>query len=186
MAYAVGMNFFASKCFSRPTAVGGLLLVACLAAAQARVPDDADVQTVETDCQALLAQAQVRRALQLVRVQLLAQGLQLRTNGCPFVRTGPGQMQQVLDVAVRVVDSDVAGAVVRGPLADGEDVDMGGIQLGGMPAVVEVGGLPAEEDVSPDVLFNRAWLAAVMRARGFQPLPGAWWGFLPGRQTQGL
>lgn len=181
------MNFFASKCFSRPWAVGGLLLVVCMAAAQARSPDEADVQTVETDCNAVLAQAQVRRALHLVRVQLLAQGLQLRTNGCPFVRTGPGQMQQVLDVAVRVVDSEVAGAVVRGPLADGEDVDMGGIQLGGMPAVMEVGGLPAaEEDVSPDVLFNRAWLAGVMRARGFQPLPGAWWGFLPGRQTQGL
>lgn len=44
---------------------------------------------------------------------------------CPFVRVAEAQMAQVLDIRVEVLDSEIAARYVRGPLADGEPVDMG-------------------------------------------------------------
>ncbi len=66
----------------------------------------------------------------MVKVLVQSQGMQLVLQACPYVRTHPGTLQQVLDVRVRVVDSETAAHFVRGPLADGEEVDMGDVHLG--------------------------------------------------------
>lgn len=132
----------------------------------------------ETECAELLAKANATRALQLVRTQLQAQGMRLVPQGCPYVRVAAGQMQQVLDVRVQVLDSDVASQFVRGPLADGEEVDMGGVQIA-LPLLAQGVAAEVEEAVSPDVLFNRQWLAQLMKARGLQAVSGHWWAFVP-------
>lgn len=147
------------------------------AGAQVLLSPDEERQAVQ-DCAVLLQSAHVHRALQLVKVQLQSQGLKLQLQGCPFVRTGTQQMQQVLDIRVWVVDSDVAANFVRGPLADKEPVDMGDVQLA-LPASTP--GAPAQlQDVSPDVLFNRNWLASVMQAQGLNSVRGHWWAFFSG------
>lgn len=119
----------------------------------------------------------LQRALQLVRVQLQSQGMKLVVRGCPSLRLKNG-VQQVLDVHVQVTDSDVAADFVRGPLADGEPVDLGGMHLS-MTGVVQSADAAAlqEEEGSPDVLFNRQWLAALMHAQGFYTVEGHWWAF---------
>jgi D-alanyl-D-alanine dipeptidase len=178
------------KCVTLP--MRGVLLaglMACLPvlAKDSAIPMDEEEKQIATDCAALLDQANTRRAMHVVRVQLQAQGMKLVTQGCPFVRTGVGNMQQVLDVRVQVTDSDAAAHFVRGPLADGEEVDMGAVHLG-MPGQVhqvhEVDqvqelGAAQQEEVSPDVLFNRQWLAGVMKARGLQTVQDHWWAFVP-------
>ena len=146
------------------------------AGAQVALLPEEERQAVQ-DCAVLLRPAHVHRSLQLVKVQLQSQGLRLQLQGCPFVRTGASQMQQVLDVRVWVVDSDAAAHFVRGPLADTEPVDMGDVQLG--QPVSTQGVAIATQDVSPDVLFNRHWLASVMQAQGFQNVRWHWWAFLP-------
>ncbi|MBF6630893.1 MAG: hypothetical protein ITG01_07045 [Comamonas sp.] len=131
------------------------------------------------DCAALLQQTSMYRAFQLVKVRLQAQGMQLQAQGCPFVRTGFGDMQQVLDVRVWVVDSEIASQYVRGPLADGEAVDMGDVQLA-LPIALQTLAV-AQDDISPDVEFNRQWLKEVMQAQGLRAVSGHWWAFLPGQ-----
>ena len=125
-----------------------------------------------SECAGLLQRAPAPRNWQLLRTQLQAQGLQLQLQGCPHVRLAPRRMQQVLDVRVLVVQADVAADWVRGPLADGEEVDMGAA-----PAA-SAQGMPAE-DLSPDVQFNRQWLAQWMQRHGFAPVAGHWWAFVP-------
>lgn len=147
-----------------------------LAGAQEALSPEEERQAIQ-DCAVLLQPAHIHRALQLVKVQLQSQGLKLQLQGCPFVRTGAGQMQQVLDVRVWVVDSDVAANFVRGPLADAEPVDMGDVQLV-VPASTH-GAAVAAQDVSPDVLFNRNWLASVMQVQGFKSVRWHWWAFIP-------
>lgn len=74
---------------------------------------------------------------------------------------------------VRVTDGAKASKVVRGPLADGHDVDMGtpaGVRLAGAPAA-------AAQGFSPDVQHNRQWLHALMARHQFDNLPDAWWHF---------
>lgn len=132
-----------------------------------------------TGCSPWLETSHARHGLQLVRAQLQAQGMHLVVQACPFIRVRPGKMHQVIDVRVVVFDSDTATQFVRGPLADGEDVDMGGLHLV-LPHFAQAA-MPEEpaEDVSPDVLFNREWLGQLMQSRGFQPVPGHWWAFTP-------
>jgi len=75
-------------------------------------------------------------------------------------------------VQVRVVDGMKASKVVRGPLADGHDVDMG------TPAGVSlVGAQSGAQGFSPDVQFNRQWLHTLMARHDFHNLPDAWWHF---------
>lgn len=143
-------------------------------------------QLIATECDPVLGAAHARRAMQLVRAQVLAQGMQLVVQACPFVRVGAGDMRQVVDVRVRVKNSDVATRFVRGPLADDEEVDMGGVHLGQpnggqgvAPSEAAPEGEGDPEDVSPDVLFNRQWLAGVMQHRGLRAVPGHWWAFQP-------
>lgn len=163
--------------------VGGVLLAGLMACLPVQAKDSAlamsdEEKQIAADCAPLLDQANTRRVMHVVRTQLQAQGMKLVTQGCPFVRTGVGNMQQVLDVRVQVTDSDAAAHFVRGPLADGEEVDMGTVHLG-IPSQAQ--GLVAgqEEEASPDVLFNRQWLAGVMKARGLQTVQDHWWAFVP-------
>lgn len=62
-------------------------------------------------------------------------------------------------VQLLVLDSDRASQVLRGPLADGEPVDMG-----------DSPGTAALAELSPDVLHNRRWLRAALLRHRFQPL----------------
>lgn len=137
-----------------------------------------ETRELATECASMLQRSQLQRAFHLVSIQLQSQGLRLKAQGCPFVRTSSGQMQQVLDVRVWVVDSDVAVNFVRGPLADGEEVDMGDVQLS-LPSLGSGLTKVTQQDVSPDVLFNREWLARVMAAQGLQAVDGHWWAFVP-------
>ena len=155
-----------------------LLLSAPVLARDSTIPTLEEEKQIATDCASLLDQANSRRVLQIVRAQLHAQGMRLVTQGCPFVRTSAGNMQQVLDVRVQVTDSDAAAHFVRGPLADGEEVDMGAVHLG-IPSQAQGLGAGQEEEASPDVLFNRQWLAGVMKARGLQTVQDHWWAFVP-------
>lgn len=105
-----------------------------------------------------------RAALQQVAEALQAQGMALQAR-CPA--TGEGWVVQVL-----VVDGLKASKVVRGPLADGQEVDMG------TPAGVELAGAAsADPGLSPDVQHNRAWLRTVMARYQFDNAPQAWWRF---------
>lgn len=122
------------------------------------------------ECESLLTASKTRGSLQLLRAWLQSQGMHLVVQDCPFVRVAEGQMAQVLDVRVEVLDSDIATRYVRGPLADGEPVDMGDVHLGEPEP---------EDDISPDVAFNRQWLAAVMQRYGWRVVPGQWWAFVP-------
>lgn len=137
---------------------------------------------IATECSPLLEPAPARRAMQLVRAQLLAQGMKLLVQACPFVRVSAGHMRQVVDVRVQVLNSEVAADFVRGPLADGEEVDMGGVHFR-VPSLArgltDSANAEQEDDVSPDVLFNRQWLAKAMSNRGLHVVEGHWWAFVP-------
>lgn len=144
---------------------------------QAKVLSE-DEKELAAECASMLQRSNLRRAFHLVSTQMQSQGLRLKVQGCPFVRVGSDKMQQVLDVRVWVADSDVAVNFVRGPLEDGQEVDMGDVQLAlpqGPHSLTKV----AQQDVSPDVVFNREWLARVMAAQGLQTVAGHWWAFVP-------
>jgi len=103
-------------------------------------------------------------ALSRIAQQLQAQGMALKAR-CH----GPSGAWRV---EVTVVDGLKASKVVRGPLADGHEVDMGtpaGVPLAA--ASLDAGGF------SPDVQFNRQWLRTLMAQHRFSNLPDAWWHF---------
>lgn len=105
-----------------------------------------------------------RAALQRIAHELQTQGMSLQATCKPS--------SHGWTVQVRVVDGMKASKVVRGPLADGQNVDMGtpsGVALTG--ASVDAPG------VSPDVQHNRHWLRALMARHQFDNLPDAWWHF---------
>jgi len=76
-------------------------------------------------------------------------------------------------------------AVVRGPLADGEALDLGleaGLQAAGQQkaGLQKVGLRPMPDDqVSPDVQFNRRWWQGRLGAYGLQAVPGQVRTFVP-------
>lgn len=106
-----------------------------------------------------------RSTLQRVAHELQAQGLALKAV-CEPAHEG-------WVVQVQVVDGTKAREVVRGPLADGQGVDMG------TPPGLAQAGAPAAQDsgFSPDVQYNRQWLRALMARHQFDNLPDAWWHF---------
>ncbi|NMM80548.1 hypothetical protein B2J86_06325, partial [Acidovorax sp. SRB_14] len=115
------------------------------------------------------------RALQSAQEELRAQGLSLKVLGCDGFPnalpersdTAPGT---AVDLTLVVVRAQRASAAVRGPLAEGEEVDMG-TPFGRL-------GAPAHTDhpaLAPDVQHNRRWLRALLQRHGFRNLPQAWW-----------
>ncbi|MES2613030.1 MAG: D-Ala-D-Ala dipeptidase [Pseudomonadota bacterium] len=134
------------------------LLAACVQSPQAAVPEPAlpgaasVVQTRGCGTTGLPA------ALRSVEEGLKAQGMAIKAQ-CNAA-TGAWVVQVV------VVDGLRASKVVRGPLADGGEVDMG------TPSGV-LGA--ATQNFSPDVHHNRQWLRALMARHQFDNLPDAWW-----------
>lgn len=153
-----------------------------------------EAQLMVSDCISLLGKGGPGHAFQVVKALVQSQGMRLVPQACPFVRVAEGEMRQVLDVRVLITDSGAASDFVRGPLADGEEVDMGTVDLEASstePARTAHSGSPeepsddtAQEAVSPDMEFNRQWLKNVMKSRGWDAVPGHWWAFVPGATIQ--
>lgn len=127
-----------------------------------------------------------RARLQAVHAALARAGMALRVLGCPQLPAGQAAAaQQVIAVAVIVVDGERAADTVRGPLADGELLDMGSAApqaASGALQRVSLASLaqPPRDSLSPDVLYNRAWLRKLMAAQGLRHVGHAWWAFAPG------
>lgn len=133
------------------------LLAACAQSPQAAVPQAVPGATSVVQGQGCTATGQPA-ALRAVADSLKAQGLALKAR-C-HAESGAWV------VRVAVVDGLRASKLVRGPLADGGEVDMG------TPAGVLA---PATQDFSPDVHHNRQWLRTLMAHHQFDNLPDAWW-----------
>lgn len=154
-------------------------------AAPATTGADSQIAAVlsQSQCGRLAGQ---RAHLQAVQDTLARQGMALRVLGCPQLASGAkgAAAQQVLAVAVLVVDGERASETVRGPLADGELLDMGSAvpqAATGLAQRVSTASLaqPPEDSLSPDVLYNRAWLRALMGRQGLRAVPDTWWAFAP-------
>ncbi len=75
-----------------------------------------------------------------------------------------------VDLTAVVLDSQRASQVVRGPLADGMEVDMG--------TPFDWFGTASHTNnatLSPDVQHNRRWLRTLLQRHGFRNLPEEWW-----------
>jgi zinc D-Ala-D-Ala dipeptidase len=154
------------------TARGGAVVVALLLAACAHSPHAAvatngmaEVHGSGSSSAAGCRETPAARAALLsISRDLQAQGMALKAH----CQVGSGGWV----VQVKVTDGLKASAVVRGPLADGHDVDMG------TPAGGRLAGAPTSADgFSPDVQYNRQWLHALMARHQFDNLPDAWWHF---------
>jgi D-alanyl-D-alanine dipeptidase len=146
--------------------VVALLLAACARSPYAAVPVAvSDVaQSALVGTAACHETAAARSALQNISQELQAQGMAMKAT-CQA--DGGGWVVQI-----RVMDGVKANQFVRGPLADGHDVDMG------TPAGVPLAGAStASKGFSPDVQHNRQWLHALMARHQFDNVPDAWWHF---------
>ncbi|MBP6395833.1 MAG: M15 family metallopeptidase [Giesbergeria sp.] len=75
-----------------------------------------------------------------------------------------------VDVTAVVLNAQRASQVIRGPLADGMDVDMGTpFDWFGVQSHTE------NPTLAPDVQHNRRWLRALLQRHGFRNLPEEWW-----------
>jgi len=148
-----------------------LLMAACVHSPQAAVPASSEslaahtapVQGASAGCTDTAAS---RSALQGITQELKAQGLAFRAS-CQVAQSRSGWVVQV-----QVLDGMKASKVVRGPLADGHDVDMGT-----PPGVELAGAQTGAQGFSPDVQHNRDWLRGLMARHQFDNLPTAWWHF---------
>lgn len=147
----------------------GLWMTACAQSPQAAVPPDgmgAGAAPAEVETAAVPGCAgggPLQRAVAALGAELQPQGLALRA-----VCDAP---TNALAVRVEVRDGVRASKVVRGPLADGEPVDLG--EAAGAAASTAV----QDTDLSPDVQYNRQWLRSLMARHQFHPLPDAGWHF---------
>lgn len=136
----------------------------------------------QSACRSLAGQGS---RLQNVHAALAREGMALRVLGCPQLPSaGKAAGTQVIAVAVVVVDGERAADTVRGPLADGELLDMGSAAphaAGGTIQRVSTASLvqPPKDSLSPDVLFNRDWLRQRMAEQGLRPVADTWWAFAP-------
>ncbi len=147
-----------------------LVLAACAHSPQAAVQttaghsSGASLGAAAPTALACPGEPRARESLKNIAAELQAQGLALKAACQP---DGGG-----LRVHVQVLDGVKASKVVRGPLADGYEVDMG------TPSgVVLAGEAGAASRFSPDVQHNRVWLSALMARHQFDNLPDAWWHF---------
>lgn len=121
--------------------------------------------------------------LEQLQRELEPLGLEPRLQGCVGLAGSEPGPALVLDAWV--TDGRKAMAVVRGPLADGEALDLGleaGLQTAGQPkaGLQKVGLRPMPDDqVSPDVQFNRRWWQGRLGAYGLQAVPGQVRTFVP-------
>ena len=77
-----------------------------------------------------------------------------------------------VDLTVQVVDGKRANGMVRGPLADGQELDMGTpFDLFDPQSHTE------NTEQPPDVQFNRRWLRSLMQRHGWRNIPEEWWHF---------
>ena len=141
-----------------------VLLAACGGSPHAAVSQSPALPGHATPVASCDAAGAARAALQRVADELRAHGLELQAS---CASTGPGWAVQVL-----VVDGLKASKIVRGPLADGQGVDMGT-----PPGVNQPGAEAAANGFSPDVQFNRQWLRATMARHQFDNAADAWWRF---------
>lgn len=107
-------------------------------------------------------------ALRALQAELRPQGLRARVD-CG-AGAAPTESQGLARLQVQVVDGLRAWRVVRGPLADGQPVDMG-TAAGDASALSHEGA----SGLSPDVHHNRRWLRALLQRHGFATSPEAWW-----------
>ncbi|CAB5702324.1 Uncharacterised protein [Delftia tsuruhatensis] len=98
-------------------------------------------------------------------------GLEPRLQACVSLAQSQPAVALLLDAWV--TDGRKAVAVVRGPLADGEALD-----LGLRPARADAAAA-TDDEVSPDVQFNRRWWQGRLRAYGLQAVPGRGGAFVP-------
>ncbi|MDX4956867.1 hypothetical protein [Delftia acidovorans] len=121
--------------------------------------------------------------LEQLQRELEPLGLEPRLQGCVSLAGSEPGPALVLDAWV--TDGRKAMAVVRGPLADGEALDLGleaGLQAAGQQkaGLQKVGLRPMPDDqVSPDVQFNRHWWQGRLGAYGLQAVPGQVRTFVP-------
>lgn len=153
-----------------PSLAAGLLLAACTHSAPAAVPPAAGLaQPGAAAPSACQETAETRAVLARIAQELKDKGLAFSAS-CPSAAAHAVPTGWV--VQVRVVDGLKASKVVRGPLADGHEVDMG------TPAGVQRAGASAgATGFSPDVQHNREWLRSLMARHQFENLPHAWWHF---------
>jgi len=146
-------------------------------------PGTALAALADPECRRMAGQ---RAQLQAVHAALARQGMALRVLGCPELprQAATAAGTQVIAVAVLVVDGERAADTVRGPLADGELLDMGSaapqaasgpLRRVGTASLAQ----PPRDSLSPDVLYNRAWLRKLMTAQGLRPVANTWWAFTP-------
>ncbi|MDH2231865.1 hypothetical protein N5K37_18355 [Delftia tsuruhatensis] len=116
--------------------------------------------------------------LEQLQRELEPLGLEPRLQGCVSLAGPEPRPALVLDAWV--TDGRKAMAVVRGPLADGEALDLG-LEAGQQKAGLQKVGLrPMPDDqVSPDVQFNRRWWQGRLGAYGLQAVPGQVRTFVP-------
>ena len=152
-----------------------LLLSACVHSPQAAVPTPGLQsgampwgQTAISPCD---KEPTAKPALERIGRELQSQGMALQAT-CNAASGG-------WVVQVQVVDGTKAHKVVRGPLADGQAVDMG-TPAGAARSEAAAGAT----GFSPDVLHNRQWLRALMARHQFDNLPNAWWHFAHQAATQ--
>ena len=155
-----------ATCWSSVAVV--LLLSACAHSPQAAVPTPGLQsgampwgQTAISPCD---KEPTAKPALERIGRELQSQGMALQAT-CNAASGG-------WVVQVQVVDGTKAHKVVRGPLADGQAVDMG-TPAGAARSEAAAGA----KGFSPDVLHNRQWLRALMARHQFDNLPDAWWHF---------
>ncbi len=145
-----------------------LLLAACVHSPQAAVPSPGLQGGPTLWEHAAIAPCDraptARPALERIGRELQSQGIALQAT-CNAASGG-------WVVHVRVVDGTKAHKVVRGPLADGQAVDMG-TPAGAARSEAAAGA----SGFSPDVLHNRQWLRELMARHQFDNLPDAWWHF---------
>lgn len=153
------------------------------ALASPKSPGDIAQVLSQSECKSMAGQGP---RLQKVHKALAREGMALRVLGCPQLPSAgkAAAGAQVIAVAVVVVDGERAADTVRGPLADGELLDMGSVAPqagnGAMQRVSTaiLSQLP-QDALSPDVLFNREWLGKRMAEQGLRPVADNWWAFAP-------
>lgn len=118
--------------------------------------------------------------LEQLQRELEPLGLEPRLQGCVSLAGSEPEPGPALVLDAWVTDGRKAMAVVRGPLADGEALDLG-LEAGPQKAGLQKVGLrPMPDDqVSPDVQFNRRWWQGRLGAYGLQAVPGQVRTFVP-------